>query len=246
MKPSLRASTTAKSNQLKEKLEQRELKSAQRKSRSLVRFADNNQVSVNESIQLSTLNNSFESSEFEFENLPISSSQGHALASQVDGFWFDTSNLELTNLVRSPPTPAPASSKDPELWSSVNQFYPEGCVVSPLVNPEVSGALSTVNLSDSEAPILPALSIIMDSKNIASKVKGLENFAAGIDMLIERFNPETVTVLDKDDYKAELSSIFSKLTEMQGKVNTLTESLDESQEEHRNAIGKVTALFNNA
>ena len=119
-------------------------------------------------------------------------------------------------------------------------------MVSPLINPEVSGALSTVNLSDSEAPILPALSIIMDSKNISSKVKGLENFAAGIDMLIERFNPETVTVLDKDDYKAELSSIFSKLTEMQGKVNTLTESLDESKEEHRNAIGKVTALFNNA
>jgi len=48
----------------------------------------------------------------------------------------------------------------------------------------------------------------------------------GIDMLIEMYNPEIVTVLDKDDYKVELSAIFTKLMEFQVKVNEFTVILD--------------------
>ena len=64
-------------------------------------------------------------------------------------------------------------------------------------------------------------------------------------MLIERFNPDTVTILEKDDYKSELNTIFNELKAFQGKVNAFIGSLDDKKESHVNAFSQVTTLFKN-
>ena len=53
MRSSSREATAANSKQLKEKIKQRELTSAQRKSRKLIKLADKNKASLDEAIELS-------------------------------------------------------------------------------------------------------------------------------------------------------------------------------------------------
>ena len=84
----------------------------------------------------------------------------------------------------------------------------------------------------------------MDEQAINRKITQLTGLAEGVLMLIERFNPETVTILDKDYYRTELSSIFGKLTEFQTQVNTLKESLN-TTEFHKAASTKVTTIYTN-
>ena len=184
MRSSSREATAANSKQLKEKIKQRELTSAQRKSRKLIKLADKNKASLDEAIELSRVVETSESSDSNCEDSTgdpplIDNTVECATAGQEeDCYWYDTSNLELISPIHSPVTPTAASEQDSATWSSVNQFFPEGCIVSPTFLPEP---------------------LIMDAKTLKAKVKGLENLAVGIDLLIERYNPDIVTVLDKDD-----------------------------------------------
>ena len=53
MKRNVRKSTTEKSNKLNEILRNREIKSKQRKSRKLLKVAENNKASIDEALELS-------------------------------------------------------------------------------------------------------------------------------------------------------------------------------------------------
>ena len=238
MKRIVRKSTAAKSEELSVRLRQRELKSTQRKSRQLLKQADLNSASIDEALKLSCTQSG------------DSSDSGGSIG-QEDDYWYDTSNIELSNTI-SPVLPVPTAQQDPETWSNSNQFFPEGCVVSPVI-PSVNSTevapsqiLEPV-LSESEVdpPILSAQMVIMDELTVKRKVKDLKNGAEDVEMSIERFNPETVTILDKDDYKTELNSIFTQFRGFQVKVNTFKESLDVSKDFHSAASDNVTTVFQN-
>jgi len=59
--------------------------------------------------------------------------------------------LELISPIHSPVTPTAASEQNSATWSSVNQFFPEGCILSPTFDPDP---------------------LIMDTKTLNAKVKG--------------------------------------------------------------------------
>ena len=102
MKRNVRKSTTEKSNKLRDILRDREIKSKQRKSRKLLKVAENNKASIDEALELSAFVQSANNSETESEN------------SQEDEYWFDTSNIDLTGLTTSPVSPVPISHQNPD------------------------------------------------------------------------------------------------------------------------------------
>ena len=124
MKRSVRPSTAAKSEELKEILKQRKRDSTRRRSRKLIEVAEWNSASIGEAINLSVLKSSeTDTSEKDTEeDIVISSSEE---------YWIDTSGNELVSVLESPVTPTSASDRDPESWSSFNRFFPEGCILSP-------------------------------------------------------------------------------------------------------------------
>ena len=63
-------------------------------------------------------------------------------------------------------------------------------------------------------------------------------------MLIDRFNANTVTILDKDDYKEELKRIFDALIQLQQKMVTLRGTLNYDDEAQKKKYDDVTAFFN--
>ena len=125
MKRYLRDSTTAKSDELEKKIKQRELDSIRRKSNKLVKEAERNKVHLDKAIELAV----DQSSETDSSLIEDTCSE------KSEGYWYDTSNIELTGVIESPVTPASVSAQDPDTWSSVNRFLPEGCVISPGILP---------------------------------------------------------------------------------------------------------------
>ena len=108
MKRSVRPSTAAKSEELKEILKQRKRDSTRRRSRKLIEVAERNSASIGEEINLSVLKSSeTDTSEKDTEeDIVISSSEE---------YWIDTSGNELVSVLESPvaPTsvaPAPVAS----------------------------------------------------------------------------------------------------------------------------------------
>ena len=266
MKRKLRDSTVAKSDQLQAKLKKRELDIKRRKSRQLIRQAEQNQASIGEAIQLSVVNRSSEldsnsGNKTDTSAKDTTSTEGDIGAESTDEYWYDTSNVELLDIIESPVTPASLSNLDSDMWSSVNRFFPEGCVISPPVRPLARAkSLPTVvfkpsvpvlsvgveqlhsKSEDSDSPPSPAITVIeMDTIN--ARFKEVKKQASNIDILIERFNADTVNILDKDDYKTELKTIFNYLLKMQDKVSNLQDSLDENVEDQMKINDDVNALF---
>ena len=241
MKRDLRKSTTAKSKELNERLKEREVKSRQRQSHHLLKVAESRKASIYEALELLSV----------VESEKGSDSESEVAGEQEDEYWYDTSNIELSLSATSPVIPPPIEDQDPETWSNSNQFFPVGCITSPAIpfSPVqgTSGQLREPTISESELdpPFLSSGSIIMDEQAVNRKIMQIKGLAEGVLMLIERFNPETVTILDKDYYRTELSSIFDKLTEFQTQVNTLKESLDDTKEYHKAASTNVTTLYTN-
>ena len=78
---------------------------------------------------------------------------------------------------------------------------------------------------------------------LKTKVAEIQNNAEDVEILMDRFNPDTVTILDKDDYKTELNNIFTQLREFQIKVNTFKGALDLNSESHNVALARVTTVL---
>ena len=126
MKRKLRDSTVAKSDQLQAKLKKRELDIKRRKSRKLIRQAEQNQASIGEAIQLSVVNRSSEldsnsGNKTDTSAKDTTSTEGDIGAESTDEYWYDTSNIDLLDVIESPVTPASLSNLDSDTWSVV--FY---------------------------------------------------------------------------------------------------------------------------
>ena len=181
MKRNFREATHTKSDQLKAKLRQREIESKRRKSRQLIRQAELSQASISEALELSVVNKSagVTSGDKTDTSDKDTTTEEEIGAESQDEFWYDTSNIELIQqFAASPVTPASASNQDSDTWSSVNRFFPEGCILSPPVRPIVraaslptlttrpsvptlSGGIIQVNSNTSyESPPSPALTVI--------------------------------------------------------------------------------------
>ena len=98
MKRKLRDSTVAKSDQLKAKLKKRELDIKRRKSRQLIRQAEQNQASIGEAIQLSVVNRSSEldsnsGNKTDTSAKDTTSTEGDIGAESTDEYWYDNSNI---------------------------------------------------------------------------------------------------------------------------------------------------------
>ena len=232
MKRNVRKSTTEKSTELNEILRNREIKSKQRKSRKLLKVAENNKASIDKALELSAIQ-SANNSEVEGEN------------SQEDEYWFDTSNIDLTGHTSSPVSPVPTSHQDPDTWSHSNKFFPKDCVSTPAFPLPNIEEVDSANLSDFEfnPPIRSAESFMMDERTLKTKVAEIENNAEDVEILMDRFNPDTITILDKDDYKTELDKIFTQLREFQGKVNKFKGTLDLNSDSHNVASARVTTVL---
>ena len=83
----------------------------------------------------------------------------------------------------------------------------------------------------------------MDERTLKTKVAEIENNAEDVEILMDRFNPDTITILEKDDYKTELDKIFTQLREFQGKVNTFKGTLDLNSDSHNVASARVTTVL---
>ena len=252
MKRSVRPSTAAKSEELKEILKQRKRDSTRRRSRKLIEVAERNSASIGEAINLSVLKSSeTDTSEKDTEeDIVISSSEE---------YWIDTSGNELVSVLESPVTPTSASDRDPESWSSLNRFFPEGCILSPSrppierarslpalaptpTAPSLDNSLQIQEFEHSEPPSpTPTVILVMDRFN--SKHKEIKKLKANLYLLIDCYNKDTVSILDKDDYKDELKKIQDGLINIQDKVLNLQDSLDENIEEQQNLYAALDVLM---
>ena len=105
------------------------------KSRHLLKVADSNKASIDEALELLSV----------VESEKGSDSESEVAGEQEDEYWYDTSNIELSQSATSPLIPPPIADQDPETWSHSNQFFPEGCVTTPVVLPGPSSTSRSVN-----------------------------------------------------------------------------------------------------
>ena len=126
MKRKLRDSTLAKSDELKQKLRNRDRDSVRKRSEKLIRIAERNKAKLDAAIELSVVNKSNNT-----DTSPNKETEEELDCQESEDYWFDTSNIELIGLTESPITPASASAQDPDSWSSNNRFFPEDCITSP-------------------------------------------------------------------------------------------------------------------
>ena len=227
MKRYVRDSTTAKSEESNRKLKQRELDSVRRKSQKLVELAERNKIDIDEAIESAVVAQSSETD---------SSSREDIGGDQSEDYWYDTSNQELTSVIESPITPTSASAQDPDNWSKVNRFLPDGCVLSPS-NPGLQRAASLpllattptdpnfLDASDhsldresvfdfSDSPPSPTDTVIMAMDTFKGKLKEVKKLKEALYLLIDVYNEETVTILDKDYYRDELQNINNNLIKL--------------------------------
>ena len=250
MKKNLRESTTKKSNQLKEKLKLRKIEANKRKSRNLIKITDKNSDSISQALELSvyeqrdtTDSDIGNNSDTSAKDTVTEDNLSEPSASQED-YWYDTSNNELTGVEHSPVFPVSASNLEPDSWSPVNRFFPQGCLRSPpiVLNSKAASVPSSAppfiqssSVSPFEAVQVnsdsasagsqslpsPTLTVIMAIETFNNKFKEIKKLAANIQFLIDCYNSETVTLLDREDYKGELQKIQDKLAVLQVKVADL-------------------------
>ena len=275
MKKYLRDTTTAKSELSRENLRKREKESNRRKSHKLIRLADKESASINEALQLSvyqkggdTDSDKEDITDTSAKDTTSEDSHSEPTGSQED-YWYDTSNTELTGLQESPVTPSSALI-DPDKWSSVNRFFPEGCIRSPPIVPITRAVSLPVlaptplvqnssiientaeqDISDSasggsQSLPSPTLTVIMAIETFTTKFKEIKKLAGNLDLLIECYNADTVTLLDRNDYKAELQKIYDTLIKLQDKVSDFQESLNVENADQRKLYEDTSTLFTNA
>ena len=280
MKKGLRASTVAKSNQSKEALRKRVSEANRKKSLKLLRLAEKEAASINEALELSVLVESDNNTGSDLDEKTDTSAKDtntnteeeiSDLSQSQEEYWYDSSHNELTGPLESPVTPLSDLDQDPDTWSSINQFFPHGCLRSPPFVPEVQRAASlpvlaltpslhslSVTLTDGEfnqpgssressgSPPSPALTLIMSLDNINAKVKEYKKLRAALLLMIDCYNKDTVTILDRDDYKDELKNIQESLTKLQGKLVDIQDLLDKDDDEQKSIYNEVTTMFDEA
>ena len=169
---------------------------------------------------------------------------------------------ELTGVEKSPVFPVSASNLEPDSWSPVNRFFPQGCVRSPPIvlnskaaslptsaPPFIQSSSITPLEADhtnsdsasagSQSLPSPTLTVIMAIETFNNKFKEITKVASNVNLLIDCCNADTVTLLDRDDYKTEL------LVTLQGKVIDLQESLDENIDEQNKLLDDSTTVMEN-
>ena len=275
-KKNLRDSTNEKSELLKEKLRERELESKRRKSHKLIRLAEKESALINEALELSVYNQE-ESSNSDIEQQTDTSAKdttsgdntSEPTGSQEDPYWYDTSNTELTGHQELPVTPSTATNLEPDSWSPLNRFFPEGCVRSPpiVLNSKAASVPTSAppliqsssfthfgaDLDNSDSASAhsnsipsPTLTVIMAIETFKSKFKEIKKLAANLDLQIDCYNEDTITLLDRDHYMAELKKIYDTLVTLQGKVFDFQESLNEDIDEQKNLFDDAATLFGNS
>ena len=268
MKRNVRESTTAKSDLLKDKLKQRELERKKRKSRKLLKLADKNSASISEALELSVIgkDQSSDSELSEKSDTSVIDSTEDNLSAQSgsqEEYWYDNSNTELTGLQEFPVTP------QSDCWSYVNRFFPRGCFRSPKVpitrasslpaiapgqivqNSDLTTSESHHNQSSSTAEgsvsiPSPTHTVIMVNETASARLKQIKKLDSDISLLVDCYNKETVTLLDKDDYKNELQKIYDSLVKLKDKVAEYQDLLNENVEEERVLMNNSTTLLENA
>jgi len=256
----LRDSTVANSKELNSKLKQRERDSTARKSRSLIKLAEKNKASIDEALELSVVEKESEGSSTQTDTSEKDTNTEEEVGvSSQEEFWYDNSHNELIGVVESPNTPASATHQDPDTWSLANRFFPEGCTLSPpgpplveqtltislpILAPAPSEVISVASKNSSESDSISSTNtVIMDPATFTVSFNRLKSAAAGIELMIDRYNEETVTVLDKDDYKSELKAIFNALQTLHQKAASVQETLDEEKEDQKQMYDKVSTVF---
>ena len=269
----LRESTVAKSKELCETLRKRETESLRRKSNKLIRLADREKASLDEQIELAVVDKSGNNTDSDTSAKDTNSNSEENISNpsgSQEEYWYDTSNTELTGFLESPATPSSVVDQDPDTWSSVNRFFPEGCVRSPPIFTGIRKAASypilgpspilhssniTISEEDNQldlastssgSPPSPTLTVIMAMDLFNAKFLALKKQKANLYLLIDCYNKDTVTILDKDEYKGELKNIQDSLIKFQDKTVDLQDSLNMDIEEQRIMYNDITASFEEA
>ena len=269
----LRESTVAKSKELCETLRKRETESLRRKSNKLIRLADREKASLDEQIELAVVDKSGNNTDSDTSAKDTNSNSEENISNpsgSQEEYWYDTSNTELTGFLESPATPSSVVDQDPDTWSSVNRFFPEGCVRSPpiftgirkaasypILGPSPILHSSNITISEEDiqldlastssgSPPSPTLTVIMAMDLFNAKFLALKKQKANLYLLIDCYNKDTVTILDKDEYKGELKNIQDSLIKFQDKTVDLQDSLNTDIEEQRIMYNDITASFEEA
>ena len=100
------------------------------------------------------------------------------------------------------PTPSPGE------WSTVNTFFPEGCVISP------------------RRPILSSTTMDPDTYN--RRFREIQLAVDGVDRKRAEISKDTVHIADKDVYHGELAKIREAAEDCQRKIFELICELDEN------------------
>ena len=267
MKRNRRDSTIEKSLQLKKKLQERELKREIIRTQKLL-----GKNSAEDSVQEEQESVAFEPVQDKVQIEDVDTSEkdttSEGSGSADNEYWFDTSCRELIgeglSFVHSPETPpTDLFPQDPDNWSSVNRFFPEGSEPSPLPETRSLENILEENLdtqvqdpseSSSEETVIARerrslestaspTGIMMDVADFNRKYKELQRSAAQIDLLIGNFNKETVNVLDKDTYKDDLREIFDKVVEMESKFSSAVDGLGQEVQAEQEAFNQASKLF---
>ena len=122
-----------------------------KKSLKLLRLAEKEAASINEALELSVLVESDNNTGSDLDEKTDTSAKDtntnteeeiSDLSQSQEEYWYDSSHNELTGPLESPVTPLSDLDQDPDTWSSINQFFPHGCLRSPPFVPEVQRAAS--------------------------------------------------------------------------------------------------------
>ena len=265
-----RKSTVEKSDQLQERLRRRELEKAERKAKKVdkekvVKKVDKKQASKEEeALELSE----FRSPQKEVhetaattDNLRVSTLVESA-GSEEEEYWYDSSGDHLEeerSFAHSPPTPLSASGLNPDKWSTVNKFFPEGSEPSPppckaefefvqstlqSIIEEESFSSSTEEEQSADRELVEETENAveeMDSIAIESKLKVLKQLARTIDIYLKRDNEKSVTDHNICNFEGRLKCIFEKLLEMDVAVQDFINQLD--SERNKETIAAAQKLY---
>ena len=233
MKRSSRPSTAENSKKLEAKLEQRKLKSQERRARSLLRKrVDVNEASVEESFE--------QPPPEEVVGAQVDTEIG-VLTSEEEEYWKDTTAEELS-LVVDPVTPLSVAGFSPDRWSSVNRFYPEDSVRSSVASTEVIESILQSIVEEEEVISTREMAMArMDVNEFNTKFNSMKKHANHTKTLINRFNEKTVTFVDVETFAGNLQIIYDKFMEVANIAEDIKAELDVNLDNV--ALDQVKTLF---
>ena len=114
----------------------------------------------------------------------------------------------------------------------------------------LGGSLEPVQSdSSSNCTILPSSptgTVIIAMDTFKVKLNDVKKLREALNLLIDCYNEETVTILDKDFYRDELQTISNRLIKLQDKASDLKLSLDEDIAEQKAMYNEVTSIMDEA